>query len=464
MASTDNEIPAPIIIKKVKKYAHGHHGGAWKVAYADFVTAMMAFFLLMWLLNVTTKEEKNAISNYFDPTHPKVSASQSGAGGILGGLTVTFEGAMTSDRQAPTTPPDATTPNTGSAIGDQENRTGAEDHDSGSDGPQLQNEKTDDPNHDSKEDSIGNGLNILDEAQKVEVARIQELKEKLEAEQDETFEGIKQKIFEEIEKTPELADLKDHLMIDITPEGLRIQIIDKEGRSMFPSGKAAMFGFMSELVKKVTQVISPQPNQISMRGHTDGIPYPKGAAYDNWNLSADRALATRSVMIQSGLSTSRIENVVGRADREHLLPEEPLSPRNRRISVVLLREKLRTDDEIKDAAKKAGIKSGDDTPKAETDESGEDREDIPELDETVDGDTAITFDDPSEAKPAPNTDIVDEIKKFQDQKNNPAGTATAPEPAQPAAQENVTQTQADTGLEIETEDVVESDGEDFLEF
>jgi chemotaxis protein MotB len=97
MASTDNEVPAPIIVKKVKKGGHGHHGGAWKVAYADFVTAMMAFFLLMWLLNVSTDEQKNAISNYFDPTNPKVSSNESGSGGVLGGMTVSPDGAMTSN-------------------------------------------------------------------------------------------------------------------------------------------------------------------------------------------------------------------------------------------------------------------------------------------------------------------------------------------------------------------------------
>jgi chemotaxis protein MotB len=420
MASTDNEVPAPIIIKKVKKGGHGHHGGAWKVAYADFVTAMMAFFLLMWLLNVTTQEEKNAIANYFDPTHPKVSQSESGSGGILGGITVTFEGAMTSDRQPPTTPPDATTPNTGSALGDQQLRQGSE-GDQGAEGFEIKGSKADDSN-DSMEDAEADGFNILDEVQRVEEAEIEELRQQLEQQQNETFEGIKQKIYEELEKTPELADLKDNLMIDITPEGLRIQIVDDQGRSMFPSGQAVMYDFMRELVEKVTQVIAPQPNQISMRGHTDGVQYPAGAAYDNWNLSADRALATRSVMLQSGLPAPRIENVVGKADREHLFPDEPLSPRNRRISVILLREKLLTDEQVRAAAEKAGINVQKEEREQEQTPQGEDRENIPELDQTIERSEPVNVGEPE--NDTSDTTIADELRKLQERRDARPNTVT----------------------------------------
>lgn len=441
MASTDNEVPAPIIVKKIKKGGHGHHGGAWKVAYADFVTAMMAFFLLMWLLNVTTKEEKNAISNYFDPTHPKVSSSESGAGGILGGLTVTFEGAMTSDKQPPVTPPDATTPNTGRALGDQQNRQGAEDLDSGSDATDASALTVQGTTEESADqDQASNGINILEEAQKAEQEEIEKLREMLEAQQNEKFEEIKKKIFEEIEKSPELADLKDNLMIDITPEGLRIQIVDAEGRSMFPSGKASMFDFMRELVTKVTQVIVPQPNQISMRGHTDSSGYREGATYDNWNLSADRALATRTVMVANGLPAKRIETVVGRADREHLLPDEPFSPRNRRISVVLLRGNLLTDEAVKKAAKEAGLdKKKEDNleplpaPTPETNQSGEDRENIPELDQTIEPKQPNITDDTKAAEEA--TDIVDEMKKFQEQQRQKNRRVIIPKaPAEPKSE------------------------------
>jgi chemotaxis protein MotB len=390
MASTDNEIPTPIIVKKIKKGGGGHHGGAWKVAYADFVTAMMAFFLLMWLLNVTTEEEKNAISNYFDPTHPKVSASESGSGGILGGLTMSPDGAMSS-MQSPVVNSPTETPEAGNALGEQRARKSNSDSE-GTNKLDFSG-KTDE---ELELESKNNGLNILDEVQQAKQAELEELRQAIEKQQNETFEGIKQKIYEEIEKSPELADLKDHLMVDITPEGLRIQIVDKEGRSMFPSGQANMFGFMEQLLAKVSQFIKSQPNQLSVRGHTDGVQYPAGADYDNWNLSADRALASRSVMVDQGISKGRIENVVGRADREHLFPEEPLSARNRRISIVLLREKLESEEAIRKAADDAGIG------KTEQPVSTiEDRTNDPSLDRTV---------------VEPETDIVNEMKKFEEQR------------------------------------------------
>lgn len=413
MASADNEVPAPIIIKKVKKYAAGHHGGAWKVAYADFVTAMMAFFLLMWLLNMTTKEQKNAISDYFDPSHPKVSSTESGSGGILGGLTMAPDGAMSSTVSPIAPPPVNPNPQTGSALGKQRDRTGTSDYEGGVLEASLENS---DASEESQSDVLKtessppseNEINVLNE--------IDVLRDSLEEEQNEIFEGIKQKIYEEIEKSPELADLKEQLLIDITPEGLRIQIIDKEGRSMFPSAKANMLDFMRHLLEKVTQVIIQQPNQVSVRGHTDSSPYPKGATYNNWNLSSDRALATRTVMVQGGLTQQRIENVVGRADREHLFPKEPLSPRNRRISIVLLREKLETDDAVREAAKKSAVKADNiktksdsptindldnedvpsDTPLSDhipEDPApyAEDRTDAPELDQTIDGPVPFTI-------------------------------------------------------------------------
>ena len=393
MASTDNEIPTPIIIKKIKKGGGGHHGGAWKVAYADFVTAMMAFFLLMWLLNVTTEEEKNAISNYFDPTHPKVSASESGSGGILGGLTMSPDGAM-STMQSPVVNSPTETPEAGNALGEQRARK-SNDASEGTNKLDFSGKTEEELDLESKQ----NGLNILDEIQQTEKAELEDLKQALEEKQNETFEGIKQKIYEEIQKSPELADLKDHLMVDITPEGLRIQIVDKEGRSMFPSGKANMFGFMEQLLAKVTQVIIPQPNQISVRGHTDGVPYPAGADYDNWNLSADRALASRSVMVDRGMNKARIENVVGRADREHIVPQEPLSAKNRRISIILLRQKLESEQAIRDAAKKEGI--GESKPTTNVNPLGEDRTNDEKLDRTIQ---------------EPQTDIINEMKKLEEQK------------------------------------------------
>jgi len=358
MASSDNEIPAPIIIKKIKKNAGGHHGGAWKVAYADFVTAMMAFFLLLWLLDITTDEQKNAISNYFDPIHPKVATSKSGSGGILGGLSISRNGAMVTNIQPIISPPVSAPVVQGDTLGDMKNRRGETEDD---DAQELIEKRT-----------------VFADVALTDYLEEEQLRAEFERRENEQFEKVQQQITQQIEQIPELADMKDQLLIDITPEGLRIQIIDKEGRSMFPTGSAAMHGFMRDLLTQVTKIIAPQPNQISVRGHTDSTPYAAGAKYDNWNLSADRALASRQVMMDSALPIDRIENVIGRADREHLLPDEPTSPRNRRISIVLLRQNI--DKEVEEALQK---KHGFDTKKPQILPSHEDREDIPALERRV---------------------------------------------------------------------------------
>lgn len=291
----------PIIIKKINKVEGGHHGGAWKVAYADFVTAMMAFFLLMWLLNVTTKEAKNAISSYFDPTSPKVSENTSGAGGTMGGLSMSTEGAMVSEVQPIVTPrlPDTTR----RPFGGNKNKS----------------------NPKEKED-------------KAEKAR------KKAAEEQFRFDKAADALRRALEETPELKDLAKNLLVDVTPEGLRIQIVDQEGKAMFPSGSARMFKKTRKLVKLVANVASKMDNEISVRGHTDSTPYGKGSSYTNWELSADRANETRSALIEYGLDSDRLNNVMGKADREPLIKDNPSDPRNRRISIILLREELTKED------------------------------------------------------------------------------------------------------------------------
>ncbi|MCB1721327.1 MAG: flagellar motor protein MotB, partial [Alphaproteobacteria bacterium] len=273
--------------------------GAWKVAYADFVTAMMAFFLLLWLLNVTTDDEKNAISNYFDPTHPKVSQAESGAGGVLGGLTVAPEGAMASNVQ----PISSTTPS-GTSV----------------------NNKT------AKKDNL------------------EKAKEELRKQEEERMQNAKAEIEKAIESDSELKALKDQLLIDMTPEGLRIQVIDKEGKPMFASGSARMFEKTRLLLEKVTEIIKKQPNELSVRGHTDSVGYGPGATYTNWELSADRANSSRRVMLESGFPPERINNVVGKADTEHLFKDDPTNASNRRISIILLKEELTNPDFEKKAA------------------------------------------------------------------------------------------------------------------
>ncbi len=289
----------PIIIKKVKKGGGGHHGGAWKVAYADFVTAMMAFFLLLWLLNVTTDEQKNAISNYFDPTSLKVSNSESGAGGVLGGMSMSTQGAMATQMQNPITvqPPE------------QES---------------------------AKSDSIEpSDTDTEEDIQQIEEEKIIEAMEQME---EERFEEAKSMIEQAIQDSPDLKSLANNLIVDMTPEGLRIQIVDQEGKSMFPIGSARMYEKTKNLITKVAEIIKKLPNKISVRGHTDSIPYGKNAEYTNWELSTDRANSLRRVLLESGLPPERIHNVQGRADTEPLIADNPTDPRNRRISIILMKE------------------------------------------------------------------------------------------------------------------------------
>ncbi len=270
---------------KVIELPYSYYGGAWKVAYADFVTAMMAFFLLMWLLNVTTKEQKNAISDYFSPSHPMVSDSKSGAGGVMGGLTMSPEGAMAQNKN-----------------------------------PLI-------PQQDSKQRKRGDNAKSG-------------LSKKREAAEKKRFEKTAEKIKKAIAENKELAQLSKNIMIDMTPEGLRIQIIDQEDQSMFPSGSAKMFEKTKLLLQQITEIILDMPNELSLRGHTDATRYAKGAKYTNWELSADRANAARRVILDAGMPLERMNNVMGKADTMPLITDNPLDPRNRRITMILLKEEL----------------------------------------------------------------------------------------------------------------------------
>lgn len=296
MADESGGGDTPIVIKKIVK-GGGHHGGAWKVAYADFVTAMMAFFLLMWLLNVTDAEKKNAISNYFSPSHPLVSQSQSGAGGVMGGLSVATEGSMATTVQ------------------------------------NLVQQK-----------ATGKGGADENSSQKKAIDTEEEAAEEIKQAEESQLNEVKDAIEEAIAQNPDLSELAENLLIDMTPEGLRIQVIDAEGKPMFASGSARMFQKTQKLMTQVGQAINKVPNEISVRGHTDSIPYGSNANYTNWELSTDRANASRRVLSDSGIKAERLNNVVGKADTEHLLPEDPTNARNRRISIILLREEL-TDPE-----------------------------------------------------------------------------------------------------------------------
>ncbi|HYM30166.1 MAG TPA: flagellar motor protein MotB [Candidatus Cybelea sp.] len=299
-----------VIIKKVKKvHGHAHHGGAWKVAYADFVTAMMAFFLLLWLLNVTTDVQKKGIADYFAPA--SMSRTESGAGSILGGQTLVTEGSRASTYGVPSVVVAITPP-----PGRKSEATERE--------PDDANTRDDK----STEDKAGdNKLRTEKQFEKAMVDREQK-----------AFEQAQAQLKQAIEETPELAELKRQIIVDMTPEGLRVQIVDRENQSMFPTGSAQMNDRARLLLQKIAQVVGKLPNKISISGHTDATPYRTENGYGNWELSTDRANASRRVLIDSGLAQDRIKQVVGRADQDPLVAKDPLDPTNRRIAIVLLRQ------------------------------------------------------------------------------------------------------------------------------
>lgn len=169
----------------------------------------------------------------------------------------------------------------------------------------------------------------------------EEMEEAAREAEEARFASVKAALERALSEDPELFGLSENLLVDMTPEGLRIQIIDREGGAMFPRGSAQMFDKTRHLVALIAKVVAKLPNEASIRGHTDSAPYGTGASYTNWELSADRANATRLALLEAGLAPARVNNVMGKADREHLVPDKPLDPRNRRISVILLREELK---------------------------------------------------------------------------------------------------------------------------
>ena len=310
----------PVIIKKVKgKGEHAHHGGAWKVAYADFVTAMMAFFLLLWLLNVTTDIQKRGIADYFEPTI--ASKSQNGAGGVMAGQTIGQSGAQA----VPTSLPSL-------AL----NRPALRQPDDGDDGDEGgragHNTTTADNGAQAGVDARAG------EAPKKEQLSAEELERRLAEREERRFAAAEFTLRQAVEQLPELKGLADNLVVDRTPEGLRIQLVDQEKSPMFALGSYELVDSARKLIAVVTQVVQRLPNQITITGHTDAVPYPGGRKYTNWELSADRANASRREFIADGLPEDRIGRVTGVADRDPLVIDQPTSPRNRRISVVLLRE------------------------------------------------------------------------------------------------------------------------------
>ncbi len=335
----------PIIRRQEGATGEGHHGGAWKVAYADFVTAMMAFFLLMWLLNATTEDQRKGLADYFSPNN-LMSHASSGTGQPFGGHTAFDSGAMVSDRGAvevvdghrpvpldPDDDPDATAepgkPDTGSK------RASARPAGAGKEIAQAGSAK---PPADAAAKTVEPTRTERQDAEKLaaEKAKAEQAAEQAKAEQ-----ARLQKAADEIRKAvaadPALSALAGQLAVDLTPEGLRIQLLDQEHQVMFPTGSAVPNEAARLLIAKLTPILLRLPGQVSIQGHTDAAPYP-GQGRTNWDLSAERANAARRLLADSGLPDQRIRDVTGHADHDLLLPAQPLAPANRRIAITVLRQ------------------------------------------------------------------------------------------------------------------------------
>lgn len=337
----------PVIIKKVKKGHGGAHGGAWKVAYADFVTAMMAFFLLMWLLGSTDSDYRKGIAEYFqDPTGSRESGGKSigmsesmidGGGEDLtrevGQVRLSAEKAIEVDKK----------------VHDGEPENLQQDFSLPSPEEKEREEEKPKPLPDEE---------LQKELEKQEIAKLEELKEKLE---------------QILEQNPILVQFKDQLRIDVTPEGLRIQIIDKENRPMFSLSKSSLEAYAAYILDQIAPTVNELPNRISVAGHTDARPYAGGdGGYSNWELSADRANAARRQLVKAGLNTRKVIRVVGLADSLPFDPEiNPNDPTNRRISIIVLNK--RTENTIlhgsepqlnvtKEAVKQSGFPAPDKQP------------------------------------------------------------------------------------------------------
>jgi chemotaxis protein MotB len=269
----------PIIVKKIKKGGHGHHGGAWKIAYADFVTAMMAFFLLMWLLGSTSEGDKKGIADYFQSP-----------------LRVAMAGG------------------TGSGDSSHVLRGGGQDL-TRTTGQVKRGEV------EAKRDTV-NLQALKAEQVRAEVARLEDLKRKVE---------------NRIAANAKLSQMSSQIRLDMTRDGLRIQIVDEQNRPMFDSGSPVVQPHMRELLHEIAQVLSDVPNRLTLEGHTDAQPFAAGdRGYGNWELSSDRANASRRELVAGGLADDRVLRVQGLASSQPFDAADPRGASNRRISIIVM--------------------------------------------------------------------------------------------------------------------------------
>ncbi|MBN9061942.1 MAG: chemotaxis protein MotB [Rhizobiales bacterium] len=272
----------PIIIKRIKKAAHAHHGGAWKIAYADFVTAMMAFFLLMWLISMTTQEQKIGLANYFAPA--ALSPTNSGAGGILMGTALDKAGNRSS------TPPDAARGTTGQ--------------------------------DDKALPASSGGASDREVSRRTDGAQA-------------NYSAIAS-LRQALQNMPEIAELSRNIVIEPTKEGVNLSLVDENGRSMFPEGSVEPYERTRRLLEALAPTLRRLPNQLTIAGHTAAARPGQGQSFDSWRITAGRALAVREILSGAGLPNNRFASVLGRADTEPRFPDNPYLPANRRVTITLL--------------------------------------------------------------------------------------------------------------------------------
>jgi chemotaxis protein MotB len=314
-ASKQGEAKArPIIVVKKKIQAAGHHGGAWKVAYADFVTAMMAFFMVMWLITAVSKDQRAAIFDYFKNPSMEPGKSVKPAPGQMG------------PGGASTSPID---------LG------------GGLDAPKTSLNKTDKVGA-TVMTSPAAPIDLKSKEQKA--AEAAELLKQIEKKQ---LDALMQDLKEAISKSQALKPFKDQLMLDVTPEGLRIQILDAQNRPMFDLGSSRLKNYTNDILREVTGYLKTVPNHLSITGHTDATPYAGVTGFTNWDLSTDRANAARRSLESAGLDTERISRVVGLGSSVLFDKSNPRNAVNRRISIVVMTREADQNAKLTDLPKVA---------------------------------------------------------------------------------------------------------------
>ncbi len=314
-----SEALAPVII--IKKMPDGHggaHGGAWKIALADMMTAMMAFFLLMWLLGASNADQRKSIADYFKPTsHSLTPVGQlAGSNGVLGGRSIIDPDAFPYAMRQTGLLERLTPKSEGGPNPDTEP------------GPENENEAKDPSAGEGKSEG-GNDPDKLTQAQKKEIAEQQD---------KENFEKLEKDIKEKLSENKKFEQIKDQVSITRDKEGLRIEIIDKADFAMFPSAGVGMQGKAAALIGEVAASLADMPNKVAIRGHTDAVPFQNPEGKNNWSLSAERAEVTRQLLQKKGIKEERFTRIEGVADTDPFNPKDKFDPRNRRMSITVLNQ------------------------------------------------------------------------------------------------------------------------------